>query len=101
MIAPMMQARVAVWLAIAFIVLNVVDILLTWYGLRLGAAELNFYMSKVLGLGFFQSIAFKIGVSSSFAAMLFQKGQFTSLLAGVVVIALVCAWNFNVISNLI
>ena len=100
MIAPMTQARVAIWLAVAFIVLNVVDILLTWYGLSLGAAELNFYMSKVLGLGFFQSIAFKVGISSGIAAVMLNKGQFASLLAVVVIIALVCAWNFNVISNL-
>ena len=100
MITPMTQARVATWLALAFIVMNVVDILLTWYGLRLGATELNFYMSKVLGLGFFQSIAFKVGISSSIVAVMLQKGQFTSLLAVVIIIALVCAWNFNVISNL-
>jgi len=101
MVAPMTQARVAIWLAIAFIVLNVVDILLTWYGLKLGATELNFYMSKVISLGYLQSIAFKLGISSGIVAVMLQKGQFTSLLIGVVLISLVCIWNFNVIGNLL
>ena len=100
MIAPMTKARIATGLALAFIVLNVLDILLTWQGLRLGAVELNFYMSKILGLGFFQSIAFKIGVSSGLVAFMLHKGQFNSLLAGVIIIALVCAWNVNVITSL-
>jgi hypothetical protein len=100
MIAPMTKAKIAVGLALAFIVLNVLDILLTWYGLRIGAVELNFYMSKVLGLGFFQSIAFKVGVSSGLVAVMLQKGQFNSLLVGVIIIALVCAWNVNVIASL-
>jgi hypothetical protein len=35
------KVNIAIVLALAFIALNVIDILLTWRGLRLGAVELK------------------------------------------------------------
>ena len=100
MIALETKAKAAIGLSLAFIVLNVVDILLTWQGLGLGAIELNVYMQRVLGLGFLESIAFKVGVASGLAAIMLHKGQFISLIIGVSLVSLVCVWNLNVIANL-
>jgi len=94
------RVNVAIGLALAFIVLNVADILLTWQGISLGASELNFFMNKVLKLGIFSSVAFKVGVSSGIAAIMLQKGQFTSLIIAVSFLSFVCIRNVIVIANL-
>ncbi|NOQ17879.1 MAG: hypothetical protein GQ507_01385 [Dehalococcoidales bacterium] len=95
------KVNIAIVLALAFIALNVIDILLTWRGLRLGAVELNFYMNKVLGLGFLESVAFKLGVSAGFAAIMLDRGQFAALIGAVSILSLVCIWNLHVISNIL
>ena len=94
------KVNIAIVLALVFIALNVVDIMLTWRGIALGAVELNFYMNKVLELGFFESVAFKLGVSAGFAAIMLDRGQFSALIAAVSVLSVVCIWNLHVISNI-
>ena len=100
MIATESKAKVAVGLALAFIVLNVADILLTWQALPLGATELNFFMRDILALGFLPSIAFKLGISSGIAALMLHKGQLATLIIGVSVLSIVCVWNSQIISGL-
>jgi hypothetical protein len=94
------RATIAVTLAITFIVLNVVDILLTWQGLKLGAIELNFLMDMVLERGFLSSIAFKLGIASGIAAIMLHKGQFAMLIVGVSLLSFVCVRNLAVIGQL-
>jgi hypothetical protein len=94
------RTRIAVGLAVAFIVLNVLDILLTWQGLRAGAIELNFLMKNVLALGFASSVAFKLGVASGIAALMLYKGQFAMLIVGVSLLGFICVRNFMVIGQL-
>jgi len=98
--ATALKTRVAIGLAIAFIVLNIVDILLTWQGLRLGAIELNFFMNSVLALGFASSVALKIGLSSGIAAIMLHRGQFAVMIIGVTLLSIVCARNVMVIEQL-
>ena len=100
MVAAETKVKVAIGLALTFIVLNIFDIVLTWHGLRLGAIELNFFMYAILALGFFPSIAFKLGVASGIAAIMLQKGQFISLIIGVSLLSFVCIWNVVVIYGL-
>ena len=100
MIAAETKVNVAIGLALTFIVLNVVDILLTWQGLQLGAIELNLFMNTVLGLGFFPSIALKLGIASGIAAIMLHKGQFTALIIGVSLLSFVCIRNVSVITSL-
>ena len=94
------KTTVAIGLAIAFIALNIVDILLTWQGLKLGAIELNFFMNSVLALGFFSSVAFKLGIASGIAAIMLHKGQFTVLIIAVGLLSFVCIRNMMVIGQL-
>ena len=94
------KVNLAIVLALVFVALNVVDIMLTWRGIALGAVELNFYMKKVLELGFFQSVAFKLGVSAGFAAIMLNRGHFAGLVGAVSVLSVVCIWNLHVISNI-
>ena len=94
------KVNVAIGLALAFIVLNVVDIVLTWQGLRLGAIELNFLMKHLIQLGFFSSVAFKLGIASGIAAIMLHRGSFNTLIVGVSLISFICIWNLNVITNL-
>jgi len=95
------KVNAAIVLALAFIALNVVDILLTWKGISMGSIELNFFMGKVLNLGFFESIAFKLGISAGFAAIMLDRGHFSALVGAVGVMSAVCIWNFHVVSNLV
>jgi len=94
------RAHIAVGLAMAFIVLNVVDILLTWQGLKVGAIELNFLMNNVLALGFSSSVAFKLGIASGLAALMLHRGQLAMLTVGVSLLTFICIRNFMVISQL-
>ena len=100
MITEVSKAKVATGLALVFIVLNVVDILLTWHALPLGAREVNFFMRDVLALGFVPSIAFKLGISSGIAALMLYRGQFRLLIVGVSLIGFICVWNSHIISGL-
>lgn len=94
------RARIAVGLAIAFITLNVVDILLTWQGLRAGAIELNFLMKPIIGYGFASSVAFKLGAASGLAALMLHRGQLATLIVGVSLLSFICVHNFTVIGQL-
>ena len=100
MIAARTKVKIAIGLAIAFVALNIVDILLTWQGLQLGAIELNFFMNSVLSLGFFSSVAFKVGIASGIAAVMLHKGQFAILIIGVSLLSFVCIRNMMVIGHL-
>ncbi len=100
MIATQTKVKITVGLALAFVALNVVDILLTWQGLQLGAIELNFFMHNILALGFFSSIAFKLGIASGIAAIMLHKGQFAMLIIGVSLLSFVCVRNLMVIGHL-
>jgi hypothetical protein len=100
MIATRTKVNIAIGLAIIFIALNIVDILLTWQGLQLGAIELNFLIRSVLSLGFFSSVAFKVGITSAIAAIMLHKGQFTMLIIGVSLLSFVCIRNMMVIGYL-
>ena len=99
-ITPEAKVKVAIGLALGFIILNVADILLTWQCLRLGAIELNFIMSSVLQLGFFPSISFKLGISSGVAAIMLHRGQFSWLIIAVSMFSFVCALNIITLANL-
>jgi hypothetical protein len=100
MIAARTKVNIAIGLAIAFIALNIVDILLTWQGLQLGAIELNFFISSVISLGFFSSVALKVGIASGIAAIMLHRGQFTMLIIGVSLLSFVCIRNMMVIGHL-
>jgi hypothetical protein len=100
MIATESKAKIAVGLALTFIVLNIADILLTWQALPLGATEVNFFMKDVLALGFVPSIAFKLGISSGIAALMLYRGQFRLLIVGVSLLSFICIWNSQIISGL-
>ena len=100
MIAAQTKVNIAIGLALAFIALNVVDILLTWQGLRLGAIELNFLINSVLSLGFVSSVAFKLGIASGIAAIMLHRGQFAILIIGVSLLSFVCIRNMMVIGHL-
>ena len=100
MIAARTKVNIAIGLALAFIALNVVDILLTWQGMRLGAVELNFLMNSVLSLGFVSSVAFKLGIASGIAAIMLHRGQFAILIIGVSLLSFVCIRNMMVIGHL-
>jgi hypothetical protein len=100
MVEAQTKVKIASGLAITFIALNVVDILLTWQGLQLGAIELNFFMHGVLSLGLFSSVAFKLGIASGIAAIMLHKGQFTVLIIGVGLLSFVCIRNMMVIGQL-
>jgi hypothetical protein len=100
MVEAQTKVKIASGLAITFIALNIVDILLTWQGLQLGAIELNFFMHGVLSLGLFSSVAFKLGIASGIAAIMLHKGQFTVLIIGVGLLSFVCIRNMMVIGQL-
>ena len=91
------KVKVAVGLALAFIALNVVDILLTWHALHLGAIEAVPYMSKVLELGFWGSVSFKLGVSAGIAAIMLDRGQLGLLISIASIFCLICIWNLVII----
>lgn len=95
------KVKVAIVLALTFIVLNVADILLTWQALQRGALELNFLMSSVLALGFFPSICFKLGISSGISAIMLYRGQFSYLIIAVSILSFVCALNIITIVKLL
>ena len=94
------KGNIAVVLALVFIALNIVDILLTWQGLSLGAIELNFLMGHVLTLGYSSSIALKLGLASGLAAIMLHKGHFHALIIGVSLLSFVCVRNMMVIEQL-
>ena len=98
--AAVTRARIAAGLAMAFIVLNVLDIVLTWQGLKVGAIELNFLMNNVLALGFSSSVAFKLGIASGLAALMLHRGQFAMLIVGVSLLGFICVRNSLVIGQL-
>ncbi len=99
--APEIKVKVAIGLALTFIVLNIVDIIITWQAVQLGAVELNFLiMGSVLALGFFPSILFKLGISSGIAAIMLHRGQFIVLIIAVSIVSLVCVLNLITVSNL-
>ena len=100
MITARTKVNIAIGLALVFIALNVVDILLTWQGLRLGAIELNFLINSVLSLGFVSSVAFKLGIASGIAAIMLHRGQFAVLIIGVSLLSFVCIRNMMVIGHL-
>ena len=100
MIATQTKVNIAIGLAVSFIALNIADILLTWQGLQLGAIELNFLMNRVLAMGFFSSVAFKVGVASGLAALMLHKGHFTALIIGVSLLSFICVRNTMVIGYL-
>ena len=100
MITARTKVNIAIGLALVFIALNVVDILLTWQGMRLGAVELNFLMNSVLSLGFVSSVAFKLGIASGIAAIMLHRGQFAILIIGVSLLSFVCIRNMMVIGHL-
>jgi hypothetical protein len=100
MIEAQTKGNIAIGLAITFIALNIADILLTWQGLKLGAIELNFLMDRVLGMGFFSSVAFKLGIASGIAALMLHKGHFAALIIGVSLLSFVCIRNTMVIGCL-
>lgn len=100
MLAVRTKVYIAIGLALTFIVLNIVDILLTWQGLRLGAIELNFLMNSILALGFSSSVAFKLGIASGLAALMLHKGQFALLIIGVSILSFICVRNLTVIGTL-
>jgi len=100
MITARTKVNIAIGLALVFIALNVVDILLTWQGLRLGAIELNFLINSVLSLGFVSSVAFKLGIASGIAAIMLHRGQFAILIIGVSLLSFVCIRNMMVIGHL-
>lgn len=94
------KVKVAIGLSFTFVSLSVVDILLTWQALQLGAVELNFYMGKVLALGFWESIAFKLGISCGITAVMLERGYFALLVLAATMASLICIWNFNVVASL-
>ena len=94
------RSRIAVGMAMAFIVLNVLDIVLTWQGLKVGAIELNFLMNNILALGFSSSVAFKLGIASGLAALMLHRGQFAMLIVGVSLLGFICVRNSLVIGQL-
>lgn len=100
MVQAQTKVKIAVGLAIAFIALNIADILLTWQGLQLGAIELNFFMNSILSLGFFSSVAFKLGIAAGIAAIMLHRGQFAVLIVGVSLLSFVCIRNMMVIGQL-
>lgn len=100
MLAVETKVKVAIGLSLAFVVLNVLDILLTWYALELGAVELGLYMGQVLGLGFWGSVLFKLGISAGIAAVLLDRGHLSLLIFVVGVLCLVCIWNLLMIAGL-
>ena len=100
MISAKVKVNTAIVLALAFIVLNIVDIILTWQGLKLGAIELNFFMKGILALGFASSISLKLGLASGIAAIMLHRGQFSVLVIGVGLLSFVCIRNMMVIEQL-
>jgi hypothetical protein len=100
MITASSKAKIAIVLALVFVILNIVDILLTWQALPLGASEVNFVMRDVLALGYVPSIAFKLGISSGIAALMLYRGQFRLLVIGVSLVGFICLWNSHIISGL-
>jgi hypothetical protein len=101
MITASSKAKIAIVLALVFVILNIVDILLTWQALPLGASEVNFVMRDVLALGYVPSIAFKLGISSGIAALMLYRGQFRLLVIGVSLVGFICLWNSHIISGLL
>ena len=95
------KAKIAIGLALSFIVLNVADILITWQCLQLGASELNFFIRPLLELGFFSSISFKLGMSSGIAAIMLHKGKLASLTIAVFLFSFICTLNMITMADLL
>ncbi len=88
-------------LGLVFVTLNALDIMLTWRGMSTGGIELNSFMNEVLKLGVFESVVFKLGVSAVLAAIMMKRKHVPSLLGAVVMMGIVCIWNFHVITNIL
>ena len=80
-------------LAVAFILANVVDILLTQQLLSAGGVELNPVMQFVINSGFAQALVWKFAISAAVASVLAWRRKTTTLGVLTSVTVMVCIWN--------
>ena len=79
--------------ALSFVLLNVLDLLLTLWILQAGGSELNPLIRATLQAGVPATAALKIGVSAAFAWLLYRLRREGALKLATVMIAGVCLFN--------
>jgi len=88
-----MKKRILLVLAIAFVLFNLVDILLTWGILNRGGVEANPVMGLVIGMGFLESVMWKVALAVLFAAALVKLRKPTILTVLTTAVVGICIWN--------
>lgn len=81
--------------AFLFVLLNILDLILTYYILGLGGLEMNPVMRAWMELGMPAAVSLKVGSSAVLAGILCRLGQHTALKLGTLFIAGVCLFNFS------
>lgn len=80
-------------LAIVFVLVNLLDILLTWGVLSRGGIEVNPVMQFVTGMGFWESVVSKVILSVLIASVLVRFRRLAILASVTTAIAGICIWN--------
>ena len=88
-----MRKQVLSILAIVFILVNLLDILLTWGILSRGGIEVNPIMQFVTGLGFWQSVVSKVILSALIASVLVRFRRLAILATTTTATGGICIWN--------
>jgi len=80
-------------LVIIFVLVNLLDILLTWGILSRGGIEVNPIMQFFTGMGFWESVVSKVILSALIASALvrFRRSATLAIITGAV--AGICIWN--------
>jgi len=88
-----MKKRILLVMAIAFVLFNLLDILLTWGILNRGGIEINPIMQFVTGMGLWESVVSKVILSALIASVLvrFRKPAMLGTLTGAT--GGICIWN--------
>ena len=92
-----MKTRIMITLAVAFVLLNIVDMVLTLRALEAGASELNPIMKAFIDMGFYNVIAVKVGIPAVIGLMMVLRRKLTSLAIVTTVLTGVCIWNTGVL----
>ena len=96
-----MRKRILLILAIIFVLVNLLDILLTWGILSRGGIEVNPIMQFVTGMGFWESVVSKVILSALIASALVRFRRSTILTTITTAIGGIYLWNgFGLISML-
>ena len=80
--------------AFLFVLLNILDLVLTYSILGLGGLEMNPLMRAWIELGTPAAVSIKVGSSAVLAGLMCRLGQHTALKLGTIFMTGICLFNF-------